>query len=306
MDQFFKESAKQIYPFEHYKLLAKSHDPDEVEILNSNDKVLDNNLLQIGSGLKNLKEYVEILGQILEENGKENEELRESLTTELFLQNLTKNDLVVGIENMKGTNKEWRKSLCKTFVENYVALVSVESPTNTVAHTERDIRDSLVDKLGIIGGTIGLFTGFSLLSLLEIVFLSKELYDKCFKKNAVDDNESDDKETKDLGETGPRGQSLRRRSTLRRPSLLDKTRNPTLGSTASDSSHHEWESKFNEIIRRLNTVENVCNVTQPATLPGLIENSEDDPHNKNLTSEKSGDIATDRNTQDYEKDKVNQ
>ena len=50
MDQLFKESAKQIYPFEHYKLLAKDHDPDEGEISRSNDEILNNNVLQIVSG----------------------------------------------------------------------------------------------------------------------------------------------------------------------------------------------------------------------------------------------------------------
>ena len=302
MDQLFKESAKQLLPFEHYKLLANDGDLDLGELLSSNADILQNNDLQIMSDLKNkfqnteeiLHNLEESLKIIIEENNliglenmnkDKNQKLRESLKTKEKLQSLKENEHLIGLEDMKGGNKEWRKSLCKQFVEKYVTLVSVESPTNTVGHTVRDIRDSLIEKLGIIGGTIGLFTGFSLLSLLEIIFVSITIYNQCFKKNAVDvdDNELDDKET------GPRRQSPRRRSTL----------------DTTNSSHHEWEYKFNEIIQRVHALENISNVTLPDTLPYVTE-EDDVSQTQNLTSKKPGDIGTGRNTQDYEKDKVNQ
>ena len=113
--------------------------------------------------------------------------------------------------------------MCKKFVEKYVTLVSVESPTNTVGHTVRDIRDSLIEKLGIIGGTIGLFTGFSLLSLLEIIFIGIYVYNQCFKKNVVDVDDND----------------------------CDKTK---------DSTHDEWKNEMKMLQERLTILENVCTV----------------------------------------------
>ena len=61
-------------------------------------------------------------------------------------------------------------SLCYQFVEKFIAMVSVESPTSTVAKSAREPRVTFMDQLGTIGGTLGLFTGMSLLSMIEIVF----------------------------------------------------------------------------------------------------------------------------------------
>ena len=62
-------------------------------------------------------------------------------------------------------------SLCKEYVRNYVSFVSVESPTTSVIKSKREKRISFNDQLGTIGGTLGLFTGMSLLSIIEIFFL---------------------------------------------------------------------------------------------------------------------------------------
>ena len=241
MDQLFKKSAKQIYSFEHYKLLANGG--DVLDIVSSNDEILYDNDLQIVKGLKNtdkilqnLEEFLQNLikevgleTETLENMNEENKEWRKSLKTEEILQNQIDNDNKIRLENMDGENKEWRKSMCKTFVEKYVAFVSVESPTNTVAHTVQDIRDGLIEKLGIIGGTIGLFTGFSLLSLLEIIFVSINLYNKCFKNNVIDVDEK---------ESDPR--------------------------ESEDSSHHECKAQIQDIQDRLTILENVCNVYMQA------------------------------------------
>ena len=61
-------------------------------------------------------------------------------------------------------------SLCYQFVEKFIAMVSVESPTSSVAKSAREPRVTFMDQLGTIGGTLGLFTGMSLLSMIEIVF----------------------------------------------------------------------------------------------------------------------------------------
>jgi hypothetical protein len=57
--------------------------------------------------------------------------------------------------------------LCKNFVEKYIAMVTVETPTNVVVKSFKDQRASFVEKIGLVGGTIGLFTGLSFLSLLD-------------------------------------------------------------------------------------------------------------------------------------------
>ena len=61
-------------------------------------------------------------------------------------------------------------SLCYQFIEEFIAMVSVESPTSTVAKSAREPRVTFMDQLGTIGGTLGLFTGMSLLSMFEVAF----------------------------------------------------------------------------------------------------------------------------------------
>ena len=60
-------------------------------------------------------------------------------------------------------------SLCRSYVAEYIAIVTVESPTNTVTKSARETRVTFIDQLGTIGGTLGLFTGISILSMIEIV-----------------------------------------------------------------------------------------------------------------------------------------
>ena len=58
-------------------------------------------------------------------------------------------------------------TLCKDFVKKYVAVVTVETPTNVITKISRDLSATLFEIMGILGGQIGLFTGFSMLSILE-------------------------------------------------------------------------------------------------------------------------------------------
>ena len=62
-------------------------------------------------------------------------------------------------------------SLCKAFVQKYVSLLTVESPSTSVIRSRREKRFSFNDQLGTIGGTLGLFTGISLLSMVEVFVL---------------------------------------------------------------------------------------------------------------------------------------
>ena len=48
--------------------------------------------------------------------------------------------------------------------------------TSTYDEIERDIRNSFEDQLGVLGGTMGLFTGFSVLSGVEIIFYLAKLF----------------------------------------------------------------------------------------------------------------------------------
>ena len=65
-------------------------------------------------------------------------------------------------------------------------MVSVESPTSTVAKSAREPRVTFMDKLGTIGGTLGLFTGMSLLSMIEIVFFLYAFLKSCLKFETED------------------------------------------------------------------------------------------------------------------------
>jgi hypothetical protein len=77
-------------------------------------------------------------------------------------------------------------SLCYQFVEKYIAMVTVESPTSTVAKSAREPRVTFMDQLGTIGGTLGLFTGMSLLSMIEIVFFLYAFFKSCLKFETED------------------------------------------------------------------------------------------------------------------------
>ena len=62
-------------------------------------------------------------------------------------------------------------SLCEEYIKNYVGFVNVYSPSAMVILTKRDKRIFFYDQIGAIGGTFGLFFGFSLLSFAEIAIM---------------------------------------------------------------------------------------------------------------------------------------
>ena len=77
-------------------------------------------------------------------------------------------------------------SLCLWFIEKFVGVVSVESPTNTVTKSAREPRVTFIDQLGTIGGTLGLFTGMSILSMIEVAFFIVAFFRSCFKIETKD------------------------------------------------------------------------------------------------------------------------
>jgi hypothetical protein len=72
-------------------------------------------------------------------------------------------------------------SLCRNFISKFVALVSVESPTDSITKSAREIRVTLIDQIGTVGGTLGLFTGMSILSMVEIAFFFVKFIRSFFK-----------------------------------------------------------------------------------------------------------------------------
>ena len=51
-------------------------------------------------------------------------------------------------------------------------VIQIVVDTVTYDKIERDVRVTLVGQLGLIGGTMGLLTGFSILSAVEIVYFA--------------------------------------------------------------------------------------------------------------------------------------
>lgn len=66
-------------------------------------------------------------------------------------------------------------SLCKDYIRNYAALVTINSPSSKIIITKRDKSTFFYDKIGTIGGTFGLFVGMSFISFAELAILLVDL-----------------------------------------------------------------------------------------------------------------------------------
>ena len=64
-----------------------------------------------------------------------------------------------------------RLKFCIDYVQKYVTIVTIETPTNTVVKSKRIKRITFNDQLALIGGTLGLFSGISILSMVEVICL---------------------------------------------------------------------------------------------------------------------------------------
>ena len=51
-----------------------------------------------------------------------------------------------------------------------VKIVQIYFNTATYDEIKKDVKISLEAQLGLVGGTMGLFTGFSILSMVEIIY----------------------------------------------------------------------------------------------------------------------------------------
>ena len=61
-------------------------------------------------------------------------------------------------------------------------LVQIFFDTATYDEIERDVKVTLEAQLGVIGGTMGLLTGFSILSGVEIVYFIVKLFTRIARK----------------------------------------------------------------------------------------------------------------------------
>ena len=75
-------------------------------------------------------------------------------------------------------------TLCQNYVKNFLAFVSVSSPTTSVIKTVRDKRFTFFDQLRTVGGTLGLFTGMSVLSMVEVSIFAVVLI-KCVIQEVI-------------------------------------------------------------------------------------------------------------------------
>ena len=97
-----------------------------------------------------------------------------------------------------GNESDHYVTLCKDFVKKYVAIVTVETPTDEITKTLRDLKVTWMDKIGIIGGTLGLFTGVSMISIITIIT-------KIYKmiggyKNEINDEKCEEQGFSDTGD----------------------------------------------------------------------------------------------------------
>ena len=87
-----------------------------------------------------------------------------------------------------GHISEHYATICKDFVKNYIAIVSVESPTDVVALTSKSLSVTTFEKVATLGGEIGLFTGFSMLTIIDILVY---LYNMIWHANEATSSEAE-------------------------------------------------------------------------------------------------------------------
>ena len=67
-------------------------------------------------------------------------------------------------------------SLDSTIAYAPLKLIQIYFDTATYDEIERDVKMTLTAQIGLIGGTMGLLTGFSILSGVEIIYFAVKLF----------------------------------------------------------------------------------------------------------------------------------
>ena len=89
---------------------------------------------------------------------------------------------------------------CKDYISKYISIVTVETPVDSVIKAKRVASTTFNDQLAVIGGTLGLFTGISILSMVQVVCflltITKRMCHlgskQCLKQKLVDGEKSDE------------------------------------------------------------------------------------------------------------------
>ncbi len=89
------------------------------------------------------------------------------------------NALRILSSNTEGRKINWKKEidakfdmfqdLCKEFYSKDVAIVEIQIPGQTFVRFKQSLRVNISGMIGTVGGTLGLFCGFSILAIFEIL-----------------------------------------------------------------------------------------------------------------------------------------
>ena len=74
------------------------------------------------------------------------------------------------IRNFSAELHEETRKVCKQYIQNEYALVTVRIEGSSFLRRTASLKYNMSDKVAVIGGTLGLFSGFSILVLFEILF----------------------------------------------------------------------------------------------------------------------------------------
>ena len=93
-------------------------------------------------------------------------------------------------ESLKWTvTNEYYSKLCKRIQSKDRAKITVKLEGPTFRKYRRSMRVSFTDKLGSIGGTLGLFSGFSLMAIVELIhWICKVSYSVLLRNRMVVQN----------------------------------------------------------------------------------------------------------------------
>ena len=79
--------------------------------------------------------------------------------------------------------QQHHQQLCENIKSNDQAVLKLRLEGPTFMTLKRSLRVTFADKLGSIGGTLGLFSGFSLLAAMELIhWVIKVAYSIIFPK----------------------------------------------------------------------------------------------------------------------------
>ncbi len=74
------------------------------------------------------------------------------------------------VANYTGVSASLQTKMCVAAFETQLSELTVEIAKPRVLEIVKDIKVTFPDMLGTIGGTIGLFTGLSLVSVIEVIY----------------------------------------------------------------------------------------------------------------------------------------